>query len=144
MTTRARRLSRTTRRLTGLAVLVAVVAVPGVADASVATRTGTQISITAASGEANDIRFTVDCCLYNAKITDTAGITAAGECTQVSATEVDCGDALVLMRGRRRDAAQEQEGHVQALRSAASVSRGRPYRMTSWPFIPGCRLQWKP
>jgi Ca2+-binding RTX toxin-like protein len=85
-------LSRTTRRLlTVLALLVGVAAAPGVANASIATRTGTQISIVAGAGETNDILFTIDCCFYSAKITDTAGITAAGECTQVSATAVDCG-----------------------------------------------------
>jgi len=92
MTHRACSLSRTTRRLlTVLALLVAAVAVPGVANASVATRIGTQISIVAGAGETNDILFKIDCCFYSAKITDTAGITAAGECTQVSATAVDCG-----------------------------------------------------
>jgi RTX calcium-binding nonapeptide repeat (4 copies) len=99
MTHRACSLSRTTRRLlTVLALLVGVAAAPGVANASIATRTGTQISIIAGAGETNDIRLTIDCCLYSVKITDTAGITAAGECHQVvgldgqvSATEVNCG-----------------------------------------------------
>src|SRR4051794_15600883 len=75
-----------------LLVVVALFAVaPGVAHASVASRSGGQISITANPGEANDIRFTVSCCFYSAQVTDTAGITAAGECTQTSATAVDCG-----------------------------------------------------
>src|SRR4051794_41131690 len=76
----------TLRRLTiALAILVAL-ALPSAAQASVASRTGNAVTIAASSGETNNVEWFGS----GQKITDTAGITAAGECAQVSATEVDC------------------------------------------------------
>src|SRR4051794_15233793 len=76
----------TLRRLTiALAILVAL-ALPSAAQASVASRTGNAVTIAASSGETNNVEWFGS----GSKITDTAGITAAGECAQVSATEVDC------------------------------------------------------
>lgn len=81
------------RRLAGLVLLAAFLALPGAAPASVVSRTGGQITITANPGEANDVAYNVVCCYYGIDVTDTAGVTAAGECTQVSPTRADCGRA---------------------------------------------------
>jgi hypothetical protein len=83
-------------------------AIPAAASASVASRSGGTITITANPGEANAIKFTSDCCYYHAKVEDSAGVTAAGECTQTSATEVDCGSthpnpAVVVSLGDGND-----------------------------------------
>lgn len=104
------------RVLVGLAVLAGVFAVPSVAQASVATRTGTQLSIVARAGETNDIVFKEACCAYHDRITDTAGITAAGECAQISATEVDCGHVVnvdvVVQLGDGNDKFYEESSFV--------------------------------
>jgi Ca2+-binding RTX toxin-like protein len=88
MIERARSANRT-RRLTELMVLVFVVATPSVAEASVATRTGAQVSVTAAPGEANVIRLAVGS--NDVRVSDTVGITAGDGCLQESATQVTCG-----------------------------------------------------
>jgi hypothetical protein len=106
------------RVLVGLAVLAGVFAVPSVAQASVAARTGTQLSIVARAGETNDIQFREACCAYHDRITDTAGITAGGECVQVSATEVDCGHVenvdVVVRLGDGNDKFYEESSFVRS------------------------------
>lgn len=89
-------------------VLLAAIVAPTVAEASVASKSGNTITITGGA-EANDIQLLVDCCFYEARITDVAGVTAGGDCVQVSATEVNCGDTagtpdLVVTLGDGNDA----------------------------------------
>jgi hypothetical protein len=92
--TQPRRTSSSQRRLHRLAGLVAalvvfLVAAPAAAQASTVSRTGSTITFTAAPGETNDVRISSG--PIGLVITDTAGLTAAGDCTQVSPTEANCG-----------------------------------------------------
>jgi hypothetical protein len=75
----------------GVALLAALAALPAVAEASTASRSGDAITITAGAGEANDVRVSVECCGFDAVVTDAAGVTATGECVQVTPTEANCG-----------------------------------------------------
>jgi hypothetical protein len=77
----------------GAALVIALIAFPAVAEASTASRSGDAIAITAGAGETNDVRVTVECCGFDATITDAAGVTAAGDCIQVTPTEANCGGA---------------------------------------------------
>jgi hypothetical protein len=91
-----------------LFVVLAVVSMTASASAaSVASRSGGTITITGDAGP-NTIKFASECCYYSAKVTDSSGITAAGECTQDSATQVDCGStrpnpAVVVTLGDGND-----------------------------------------
>jgi RTX calcium-binding nonapeptide repeat (4 copies) len=78
------------RWVVGLTVLAGVVVLPGVADASVASRSGNLITVTAGAGETNDVTVEVRNFAF-VQVTDTAGVTAAGDCTPISATEAKCG-----------------------------------------------------
>src|SRR4051794_3915269 len=76
-----------------LVVLSSTVALPAVAQASVASRTGDLIMITAAAGEANDVTIEVLNFAF-IRVTDLAGITSAGDCEPIdppSDTAVKCG-----------------------------------------------------
>jgi Ca2+-binding RTX toxin-like protein len=73
-----------------LTVLAGMVVLPGVADASVASRSGNLITVTAGAGEANDVTVEVRNFAF-VQVTDTAGVTAAGDCTPISATQARCG-----------------------------------------------------
>ena len=79
--------------LASLALLAGLLTLPGAAEGSVASRSGDVITITGGPGEANNIRFEGECCFYDARITDTATVTAGAGCDQVSATEVTCGSS---------------------------------------------------
>lgn len=81
------------RRIAGAVTIVCALAlliVPAIASASVASRSGNAVTITGGA-ESNVISLTSECCYYNARISDAAGITAEGECTQDSPTAVTCG-----------------------------------------------------
>jgi hypothetical protein len=72
-------------------VLLAAIVAPAAAEASVASKSANTITITGGAG-ADEIELKVDCCAYNSRIFDVAGVTADGDCLQVSPTEVNCGD----------------------------------------------------
>jgi hypothetical protein len=103
--------SNLTRAARGAAVIVALAGLPAAAEASTASRSGDAITITAGNGEVNDVRVTVECCGFNATVTDAAGVTAAGDCVQVTLTEVNCGGAprgdLVATLGDGNDTFRE-------------------------------------
>lgn len=71
----------------GVAVLVAALALPAAAGASTASRSGATITITGGA-ETNQISLPDGYLLH---IEDLAGITAAGDCTQVTPTKANCG-----------------------------------------------------
>lgn len=76
--------------IVALAAGAALLLIPAVADASVATRSGSTITVTANPGESNSITFTSS--YAGARIEDTAGIAPAdASCTTQSPTEVLCG-----------------------------------------------------
>lgn len=79
--------------LVALALLLMLMALPSFAEASVVSRSGDTITVSAGPGEVNNVTLASECCYYEARVTDSAGVTAGGDCTQVSATAVNCGVA---------------------------------------------------
>jgi hypothetical protein len=76
--------------LVSLAVILGVLVLPAAAGASDVSRTGNLITFTAAPGETNDVKIFVQGFTYT-RVEDTAGLTASGDCTNISNTAADCG-----------------------------------------------------